>query len=338
MAGRQLPFVSLIVPAWLVVTMSGWRGLRGVWPAVLVCGGTFAVVQFAWSNYVGPELVDIVGGLASIAALALFCRVWQPADVWEFRGRRPCRVAAIRVRAPDRASCTPARVAARVTRRGSLASQCVARAWMPWVFLSVAVIVWGLAAGEGVPLTPAACSRPPWNVPLLHRMVFRDYPVVPAPVDPRADRTIRRYRNERAEAARVHASTGRRRRHGDPARRDRDARCSCACRRAQFLAVAGADAAAHALAARDDHADAGARLRHALRRHRRDARPGVHADRLALSVLRGAARLARRGADRLGHELERAVRQPAEDHRAAARVQPDPDRRPPTAPAASWAR
>ena len=61
MAGRQLPFVSLIVPAWLVVTMSGWRGLRGVWPAVLVCGGTFAVVQFVWSNYVGPELVDIVG-------------------------------------------------------------------------------------------------------------------------------------------------------------------------------------------------------------------------------------------------------------------------------------
>src|SRR6476620_4697171 len=84
MAGRQLPFVSLIVPAWLVVTLSGWRGLRGVWPAVLVCGGTFAVVQFAWSNFVGVELVDIAGGLASIAALALFMRVWQPRDVWDF--------------------------------------------------------------------------------------------------------------------------------------------------------------------------------------------------------------------------------------------------------------
>src|SRR4051812_27508824 len=82
MAGRQLPFVSLIVPAWLVVTMSGWRGLRSVWPAVAVCGGTFAVVQFAWSNYVGVELVDIAGGLSSIAALTLFCRVWQPSDHW----------------------------------------------------------------------------------------------------------------------------------------------------------------------------------------------------------------------------------------------------------------
>ena len=83
MAGRQLPFVSLIVPAWLVVTMSGWRGLRGVWPAVVVCGGTFAVVQFAWSNFVGVELVDIAGGLATIGALTLFCRVWRPKDHWE---------------------------------------------------------------------------------------------------------------------------------------------------------------------------------------------------------------------------------------------------------------
>src|SRR5215510_2453558 len=83
MAGRQLPFVSLIVPAWLVVTMSGWRGFRGVWPAVLVCGASFAIVQFAWSNLVGVELVDIAGGLASIGALAVFCRVWQPKDRWQ---------------------------------------------------------------------------------------------------------------------------------------------------------------------------------------------------------------------------------------------------------------
>src|SRR3954449_7955048 len=88
MAGRQLPFVSLIVPAWLVVTMSGWRGLRGVWPAVLVCGGTFALVQYLWSNFVGVELVDIAGGQLSILALALFMRVWQPAETWDFEDRR----------------------------------------------------------------------------------------------------------------------------------------------------------------------------------------------------------------------------------------------------------
>ena len=84
MAGRQLPIVSLIIPAWLVVTMSGWRGLRGVWPAVLVSGGSFALVQFLWSNYVGPELVDIAGGLVSLGSLGLFCVWWKPAEAWDF--------------------------------------------------------------------------------------------------------------------------------------------------------------------------------------------------------------------------------------------------------------
>jgi len=123
MAGRQLPFVSLIVPAWLVVTMSGWRGLRGVWPAVLVCGGSFAIVQFAWSNYVGPELVDIVGGVVSIAAVALFSRVWQPGDVWDFPG----------------AGAQKDWTTTHAFPRGA-----IVRAWMPWLFLSIAVMLWGL--------------------------------------------------------------------------------------------------------------------------------------------------------------------------------------------------
>ncbi|HEV3024943.1 MAG TPA: L-lactate permease, partial [Pirellulales bacterium] len=69
MAGRQLPLFSLVVPAWLVVTMSGWRGLMGCWPAVLVCGGSFAAIQFLTANYHGPTLVDVVGGLGSMASL-----------------------------------------------------------------------------------------------------------------------------------------------------------------------------------------------------------------------------------------------------------------------------
>jgi lactate permease len=193
MAGRQLPFVSLIVPAWLVVTMSGWKGLRGVWPAVLVCGGTFAVVQFAWSNTIGVELVDIAGGLASIGALALFLKLWKPRDVWEFPGVRP----------------EPQAAAAALPRSA------VVHAWMPWLFLSIAVIVWGLAPAKaflnGGPGGLAAYRHggrpvvnqvlaPTWNVPLLHRFVFRDYPVVTVPVD-RGRVGDAAYRNERAEAA-----------------------------------------------------------------------------------------------------------------------------------------
>jgi lactate permease len=196
MAGRQLPFVSLIVPAWLVVTMSGWRGLRSVWPAVLVCGGTFAVVQYAWSNFIGVELVDIAGGLASIGALTLFCRAWQPAD----RSVDPAVAAPAAALGADldfryspgsteNQDLTPGLA----TRRGS-----VARAWMPWVFLSVAVIVWGLPATKKALTGPILA--PAVQVPLLHRNVFRDYPVVTARIDP-AQIADPAYRNAHAEAA-----------------------------------------------------------------------------------------------------------------------------------------
>src|SRR5262249_29841665 len=59
MAGRQLPFFSLLVPVWLVWVMAGWRGVAGVWPALVVCGGSFALVQFLIANYLGPALVDV---------------------------------------------------------------------------------------------------------------------------------------------------------------------------------------------------------------------------------------------------------------------------------------
>jgi lactate permease len=201
--------VSLIVPAWLVVTMSGWRGLRGVWPAVAVCGGTFAVVQFAWSNYIGPELVDIAGGLASIAALALFARVWQPVDVWEFPHDRESGPPRAGSEIPDPTSRIPDS-ASRIPHRAS-----VVRAWVPWLFLSLAVIVWGLAPSKAFlnggarglatyrakqKLYVSRALAPSWDVPLLHRAVFRDYPVVPTPVD-RARIDDPAYRNERAEAA-----------------------------------------------------------------------------------------------------------------------------------------
>ncbi|MFL6280972.1 MAG: L-lactate permease [Vicinamibacterales bacterium] len=220
MAGRQLPFVSLIVPAWLVVTMSGWRGLRGVWPAVVVCGGTFAIVQYVWSNFVGVELVDIAGGLLSIVALALFMRVWQPKQVWDFDSRHD---PGPEIRDPGSVSSQDRSASAMTSDRSRLESTLahvysraeVTRAWMPWLFLSLAVILWGLlpvkALLNGGPQGLAAyraggrpyVSRvlsPTWNVPLLHRAVFREYPVVPVAVD-RARINDPAYRNDRAEAA-----------------------------------------------------------------------------------------------------------------------------------------
>jgi lactate permease len=207
MAGRQLPFVSLIVPAWLVITMSGWRGFVGVWPAVLVCGGVFAVVQFWWSNYVGPELVDIVGGLASLGALAWFCRVWRPRETWYFKDESP---------EPPHGFGPGGRGMAAAVVAPAVAGRVVLRAWMPWVFLSIMVILWGLApmkallnggpAGlaayqSGRPAVVNMVLSPTWDVPGLHRLVFRDYPVEATAVD-RGRIGDATYRNTRAEAAR----------------------------------------------------------------------------------------------------------------------------------------
>jgi len=81
MVGRQLPFLSFLVPFWLVAIVDGWRGIKHTWPAVLVVGFTFALVQYLTSNFVGPELPDVVSSLASFIALTLFLRIWQPPRV-----------------------------------------------------------------------------------------------------------------------------------------------------------------------------------------------------------------------------------------------------------------
>jgi lactate permease len=153
MAGRQLPFFSLLVPAWMVWVMAGWRGVVGVWPALLTCGGTFAAVQFLVSNYHGPWLVDVVAGVAALVALAVLLRYWKPAKTWRF--------------AEEPAATDPAPI--------PLRGREVVSAWLPWVFLTVFVFAWGL------PPVKRALSTvsPQREVPGLHNAIVRTPPVVP---------------------------------------------------------------------------------------------------------------------------------------------------------------
>src|SRR5260370_42595096 len=82
MVGRQLPFFSLIVPFWVVWAFAGWRGMIGIWPAILVCGLSFAIPQFLISNFVNPWIVDVGASLISMACLIGFLRVWEPEEMW----------------------------------------------------------------------------------------------------------------------------------------------------------------------------------------------------------------------------------------------------------------
>src|SRR5215472_4491948 len=84
MVGRQLPVFSIIVPAYLITVLAGWKRMREILPAVLVTGVSFAVVQFLVSNYVGPQLTDILAALVSMACLAALLRFWRPKEIWQF--------------------------------------------------------------------------------------------------------------------------------------------------------------------------------------------------------------------------------------------------------------
>src|SRR5207248_11153078 len=85
MVGRQLPVFSVLIPAYLIVVLAGWRRMREILPAVLLTGVSFAVVQFLVSNFVGPELTDIIAALVSMACLALLLPVWKPAPTYRLK-------------------------------------------------------------------------------------------------------------------------------------------------------------------------------------------------------------------------------------------------------------
>ncbi len=106
MVGRQLPLFSIIIPAYLIIVLAGWKRMREVLPAVLVTGVSFAIVQFLVSNFVGPELTDILAALVSMGCLALLLRFWRPAQVYRFTtepavASAPRRVSGARSSEPD---------------------------------------------------------------------------------------------------------------------------------------------------------------------------------------------------------------------------------------------
>ncbi|RSD19416.1 L-lactate permease [Amycolatopsis eburnea] len=86
MVGRQVPVLALIIPAFLVVVLAGWKRMLEVWPAVLTAGLAFAAMQFVASNYISASLVDVLAALTAMAALWVLTRFWQPATVWRFDG------------------------------------------------------------------------------------------------------------------------------------------------------------------------------------------------------------------------------------------------------------
>ena len=151
MVGRQLPFLSIIVPLWLVVTMSGWKSAMEVLPAIIVTGVSFAITQFAVSNFIGPYIPDIIAGIVTMIVLGVFLMFWKPPTIWRFSGVVPT---------------------AKVTCLYSTKE--VIRCWVPYGILAVIVILWGLGPVKTI-LAPIGFT---FQWPLLHNLVIKTAPIV----------------------------------------------------------------------------------------------------------------------------------------------------------------
>src|SRR5437764_2253741 len=156
MIGRILPITGIIVPFWLVRAMVSWSETLEVLPAILVVGVSFSVTQYLWSNHVDSNLVDIAGGVISLAATVIFLRFWQPKRIWRLEHERATAAAS-----PSVHRHTPGQIT---------------RAWLPFAILSVFVLVWGLPTVKGA---MNRATTPVWDVPYLHLAVTRAAPVVP---------------------------------------------------------------------------------------------------------------------------------------------------------------
>lgn len=156
MVGRQLPVFSLIVPFWVVWAFAGWRGMKDVWPAILVTGVSFAVPQFVISNYINPWIVDIGASLISMGCLILFLKVWQPKQLWLSPALRGNDESAATMTAPKPMDKTP-------LTQGELWS-----ALLPWIIVCVVMLIWGNGAFKAW-----ANSIFVWNypVPELDKMI-----------------------------------------------------------------------------------------------------------------------------------------------------------------------
>ena len=152
--GRQLPFLSVIVPIWLSVTMCGFKRTMEVLPAVIVAGVCFAGTQFLVSNYVGPYLPDILSAVVTIIGLGAFLKVWKPKNIWHFPDEPPASQRVV---------------------ESEFSGGEILRAWMPYIILAIMVFLWGI---KPVQVFLNNIFAPSFEWPGLHNMVIKTAPIV----------------------------------------------------------------------------------------------------------------------------------------------------------------
>ncbi|HEV2480809.1 MAG TPA: L-lactate permease [Puia sp.] len=154
MVGRTLPFLSALLPFYLVILMAGFKRMKEVAPAALVSGLSFALIQWATSNYLGPALPDILAGIGSIFSLLILLRFWRPRSIWRFPGEaavahsyRPPSARAVATSygaPPPTTSATGQPLPATTSAAEPAGGSRLLWAFSPFIALTVMVITWGL--------------------------------------------------------------------------------------------------------------------------------------------------------------------------------------------------
>lgn len=122
MVGRTLPILSVMLPFYLVILMSGYKKTIEILPAVLVSGCSFAFIQWFSSNYLGPALPDVIAGIGSILCLIIFLKFWKPESTWRFENEP----------APT------------INTEIKYSTGEITRAWSPFILLTIMIIAWGM--------------------------------------------------------------------------------------------------------------------------------------------------------------------------------------------------
>jgi lactate permease len=155
--GRQLPFLSIIVPLWLVVLMAGWKRAMEVMPAIIVAGVCFAGTQFYTANYVNAYLPDITSAVVTIIGLLVLLKVWKPATTWHFPDEKPSQ---------GIVKCT-------------YSTGEILRAWAPYLILAALVFLWADDKFIGLKKTLVSIDKDLFILwPGLHNLVVKAAPVV----------------------------------------------------------------------------------------------------------------------------------------------------------------
>ncbi len=129
MIAHQLPFIAFIIPTWLVVIISGWKGAREIWPAILVTSISYALTMFLTASFLGPTLPDVLSAIMSIICLVSFLKVWQPKKIWRFPKEADSEVS----------------LPKHHILRGDLL-----RAWIPFLILILFIGNWGIAGIQAI--------------------------------------------------------------------------------------------------------------------------------------------------------------------------------------------